>query len=701
MSAQSIVRGWPEAAFTRRTLLIFLVTLQTFAGVYSIIKTLPYQGQARLELALIVLFAVLFCWISLAFWTAVFGFVVMWRGRDRFDLVEPGNEASSDAPTLTGRTAILMPIYNEDVKRAFAGLHATYDSLAKTGRLGHFDFFILSDTSDANKWIDEEMAWIDLCQAVKGYGRIFYRHRRQNIRRKSGNIADFCRRWGTKYDYMIVLDADSVMEGNTIVRLVRMMDHRPQAGLIQTASLAVNQSSLFGRIQQFANQVYTPMFAAGMHFWSLGESPYWGHNAIIRVAPFMQHCALPRLPGRAPFGGEILSHDFVEAALLGRAGWEVWLAYNLAGSYEETPPTLYDELKRDQRWCQGNLQHARLLTAAGIRAGHRAVFLTGIFTYVSAFLWLVFLGLTTGELALQSLFEPDYFSSEPSLFPIWPRWQPEVALALLGTTFFMLFVPKFLALALIIKHRRQELFGGLLPLGVSVILEALISAIFAPIRMIFHSRFVLTTLMGGSIRWNAQRRGDGQIGFGEAIRQQGWSTLIAVTWGCSVYWLNPLAFWLFVPVFAGLILAVPLTVYSSRPSCGLASRRCKLFLTPEECRERVGIVSCKNALLQEQEARSHTPRVQDAFVRAIVEPYTNAVHVALSARTQRRVTLQSLELEEKVLSEGPASLNAAEKKRLLLDANAMARLHLKVWELGPPEIEAASAHSQANSAPRS
>ncbi|MGH7828327.1 MAG: glucans biosynthesis glucosyltransferase MdoH [Candidatus Binatia bacterium] len=684
MSTRYVVSGWRKAALARRTLLIFLVSLQTCAGVYSIIKTLPYQGQARFELGLIVLFAVLFSWISLGFWTALAGFILRWRRQDRFDLAESPSGAFAGESALTTRTAILMPIYNEDVKPAFAGVRATYASLRKTGQLQSFDFFILSDTNDPNKWIEEEMAWTELCQAAEGYDRIYYRHRRQNIRRKSGNIADFCRRWGANYDYMIVLDADSVMEGDAIVRLVRMMDHRPRAGLIQTVSLAVNQSSLFGRIQQFANQVYTPVFAAGMHFWSLGESPYWGHNAIVRVAPFMEHCALPRLSGSGPLGGEILSHDFVEAALLGRAGWEVWLAYGLSGSYEETPPTLYDELKRDQRWCQGNLQHARLLPARGIRPGHRAVFLTGILTYVSALLWLVFLCLTTAELALQSLFEPDYFSNGPSLFPIWPRWHPEVAVALLGTTFFMLFVPKFLALALILKNGEQKSFGGFGPLCASVVIEALISAILAPIRMMFHSRFVLTTFMGRSIRWIAQRRGEGQIGFVDAVHQQGWVTVIAIAWAAGVYWVNPLALWLFAPVFVGSILAIPLTVYSSRRSLGLASRNCKLFLIPQELHRGEGIVRHKQALLDQAEERLHmSGPTPEAFERAIFEPYTNTVHVALLGKRRPRASSQSMQLQRKLLSDGIDSLTSAEKKRLLLNGSALAELHLKVWDLDP------------------
>ena len=255
----------------------------------------------------------------------------------------------------------------------FAGLEATYRSLGATGRLEEFDFYVLSDTRDPERQVEEEAAWADVCRAVDGFGRIFYRHRRNNIKRKSGNIADFLRRWGRNYEYMVVFDADSVMAGSTLVRLVGLMDAHPAAGIIQTVPTMVNRETLYGRVQQFASRAYGPMLAAGLHFWQLGESYYWGHNAILRVEPFMRHCALSRLPGRPPFGGEILSHDFVEAALMGRSGGEVWIAYDLPGSYEESPPTLLDELKRDRRWCQGNLQHSRLLFADGIRAGHRAI----------------------------------------------------------------------------------------------------------------------------------------------------------------------------------------------------------------------------------------------------------------------------------------------------------------------------------------
>ena len=135
-----------------------------------------------------------------------------------------------------------------------------------------------------------------------------------NIGRKAGNIAEFVRNWGGAYDYMIVLDADSIMSGQSLVTLAQTMDAHPTVGIIQTLPLLAGRETLFARLLQFAVRVSGPMFGSGLTFWQLGESNYWGHNAIIRMRAFADHCSLPRLPGSPPFGGEIMSHDIVEAA---------------------------------------------------------------------------------------------------------------------------------------------------------------------------------------------------------------------------------------------------------------------------------------------------------------------------------------------------------------------------------------------------
>ncbi|HMD61548.1 MAG TPA: glucans biosynthesis glucosyltransferase MdoH, partial [Opitutaceae bacterium] len=356
-------------------------------------------GLSGLEIALLVLFVPLFAHISVGFCTAFVGFYVINRGGDSSRISVYAPEGAK--PRLAS-TAIVMPVFNEDPSRVFEGIRVVFKSVQQTEGAEHFDFFILSDSNQPNQWIREEVAWVELCKQVGGFGKIFYRKRRQAINKKAGNVADFLRRWGRNYRYMVVLDADSVMTGEALVRLVTMMEANPSVGIIQTAPRIVRGETLYARLQAFANRLYSPLFLAGLNYWQQHEGNYWGHNAILRVQPFMDHCALPGLPGNEPFGGRILSHDFVEAALMRKAGWAVWLAYDVEGSFEEGPPTLIESAKRDRRWCQGNLQHAWLLTARGFRPANRFHLLMGIMAYVSSPLWLLFLILSTVEMVGRS-----------------------------------------------------------------------------------------------------------------------------------------------------------------------------------------------------------------------------------------------------------------------------------------------------------
>jgi len=673
---------WRQMAWGRRIILAILVLAQTVLASWYLARTFPYPSLSSLEIAIVATFAILFAWISFSFWTAIAGFWVLWRRGKRFSADDLVDEVGRP---LMSRTAVLMPICNEEVTRVFAGVEATYRSLADTGHLASFDFYILSDTSDPDRLVEEELAWAQTCEAVDGVGKIYYRHRRNHIKRKSGNIADFLRRWGKNYDYMIVFDADSVMSGKALVGLARMMDRYPRAGIIQTCPILVNRESLFARMQQFASRAFGFMFSASLHFWQLGESYYWGHNAIVRVQPFLTHCGLARLPGKPPFGGEIFSHDFVEAALMGRAGWEVWIVYDLPGSYEESPPTLLDELKRDRRWCQGNLQHLRLLFADGIRFGHRAIMLMGIMTYASAFFWAIFLFLTTAEVVAESLTPPVYFASEPSLFPLWPQWHPEWAIALLSTTAVLLFLPKFLSFLLIVKNGERRRFGGLFRASTSIVLEVLLSTLFAPVRMWFHSQFVLLTVLGRQIKWGAQRRDDTETSWKEALRQHGISMVCGIIWLLGVFWINPvLGYWL-LPVTLSLVLSAPISVYSSRASWGRALRRGGLFLIPEEL-VRTEVLEGLGACL----ARSQTNQEHGyGFVRAVSEPRANALHIRMlrgkgpaSAKTGER----NSSLRRRAAAEGPESLSPSDRACLLRDGQSMAALHLKVRQIRDPDL---------------
>jgi membrane glycosyltransferase len=306
-----------------------------------------------------------------------------------------------------------------------------------------------------------------------------------------------------------------------------------------------------------------------------------------------------------------LSHDFVEAALMGRAGQEVWLALDLAGSYEESPPNLLDELKRDRRWCQGNLQHLRVLFADGVKTGHRAILAMGVMAYASALFWAAFLILNTIQLATQSLTSPDYFSSEPSLFPVWPRWNPEWAIALASTTALLLFLPKLLSFIWIVERGAANQFGGPARLGMSIVLEIILSTLLAPLRMWFHSKFVLLTLFGRTIKWNAQQRAASGTSWSEALRAHGVATLFAGGWIAAVSWLNAAMFVWLLPVAIPLLLSIALSVYSSRVAVGDASRRQRLFEIPEE-ENPPPVIAELQGLLHERMCRVSSPSVLPA-----------------------------------------------------------------------------------------
>jgi len=378
---------WQVAASRRRFVLLVLVALSAIGATAMLTQVLPVYELNILRVGQVALFSLLFAWVAAGFFTALMGFWVQLRGDPHALKYEDvlHHSLSPDA-----RTAIIMPICNEQVATVFAGLRATCESLAAAGGSRMFDLYVLSDTSDPTLRAAELAAWAELRTTLGGCGRVYYRWRQHRTKRKSGNVADFCRRWGKDYRYMVVLDADSVMTGDALITMVKLMEAHPTAGIIQTAPQACGLSTIHARAQQFAGRVAGRLFTAGMQYWQLGESHYWGHNAIIRVEPFMKHCALAPLAGRGGLSGDILSHDFVEAALMRRAGYHVWLVHDLPGSYEQQPPNLLEELGRDRRWCQGNLQNARLLTEPGLHGVHRAMLLTGAFAYLSAPLWLGF-----------------------------------------------------------------------------------------------------------------------------------------------------------------------------------------------------------------------------------------------------------------------------------------------------------------------
>lgn len=546
----------------------------TLLGAREMYEVVSVTRTTALQWLLLGLFTINFSWIALAFTSALLGFLA---------LLWPGRRPAPAAWAASTRTAVVMPVYNERTARTFASVQAIMESVEETGRGEAFDYFILSDSTDPDAWIAEERAFADLRDRFGSDARVYYRHREKNLHRKAGNIADFVSRWGGAYEHMIVLDADSLMTGECIVGLVAAMEADPDAGIIQTLPLIINRNTLFARVQQFAARVHGPVIATGLAVWTGSDGNYWGHNAIIRTRAFADHCGLPDLKGRPPFGGHILSHDFVEAALMRRAGWRVYMLPGLSGSYEESPPSLIDLSTRDRRWCQGNLQHSRVIGARGLKLPTRQHFATGIAAYLASPFWMFQLIVGIALVLQTKYIRPEYFSRDFTLFPSWPRFDPERALQLFAVTMAILLAPKLFGLLLMLFNgacRRAS--GGTIRLFVSSLIELVLSALIAPILMLIQSGSVFQILLGRDTGWNPQRRDDGSIPFSDIVRRHRWHTAFGLVTGISGFLIATSLFLWMSPTILGLVLAIPISWLSGSLTAGLALKRLGLLMTPEE-----------------------------------------------------------------------------------------------------------------------
>lgn len=548
--------------------------LLTAYGTYEMYQVVSVSRTTILQWMLVALFTVNFSWIAVAFTSALLGF---------FALLRQPKATAALPSSLSHRTAIVMPVYNEQTSRTFAALEAIYESVQATGLGDNFDYFILSDTTNSDAWIAEERAFLALRERLGPSARFYYRHRPKNYHRKAGNIADFVSRWGGHYEHMLVLDADSLMTGECIARLAATMEADPDAGIIQSLPLIINRNTLFARVQQFAARVTGPVIATGLAIWMGRDGNYWGHNAIIRTKAFAAQGGLPDLKGKPPLGGHILSHDFVEAALLRRAGWSVYMLPDLQGSYEESPPSLIDLSARDRRWCQGNLQHMRVITAKGLKLPTRQHFATGIMSYLASPFWLFQLIVGIALVLQTTYIRPEYFARDFRLYPIWPRFDPERALALFALTMGILLAPKIFGLILmLIRGKERRASGGAFRLVVSSLIEIILSALLAPILMLIQSGSVFQILLGRDTGWQPQRRDDGSIPLKDIIRRHRSHTVLGVLAGISAFMIATSLFLWMSPTILGLLLAIPLSWLSGQLGVGLALKRLGLLMTPEE-----------------------------------------------------------------------------------------------------------------------
>lgn len=565
---------WQMAAKRRRTVFMLLTLVSTVLATTLFADMQPDYDSAFLQYGQLGLFALLSAWVVTGFMTAMMGFYVTLFG-DKHTL--SAKQVQHHALDKSTRTAIIMPICNEDVRTVFAGLRATCESVALSGHVQAFDVFVLSDSSDAAIVQAERAAWEDLraqlaSQPDQPQIEVYYRLRQRRTDRKAGNVADFCRRWGKDYRYMVVLDADSVMSGDCLVSMVKLMEANPTAGIIQTATQAIGHVTLHARAQQFGSRVTGRLFTLGMQFWQMGESHYWGHNAIIRIEPFMQHCALARIDGTGGMAGSIMSHDFVEAALMRRAGYHVWLVADLIGSYEQQPPDLLAELQRDRRWCQGNLQNSRLIAEPGMHPVHRSMFATGAMAYLSAPLWLCFMTLGTALWLSGSPMVSDWDVLPGELVSLW-AW-----------TLSMLFLPRVLGLAAVLLNRQQQAYGGTASLLRSALLETLIALLQAPIRMVAHSLFVVIALTGLKLEWKSPPREAAAVPWRHALRQLAPMSAVIAVLAAGIALIDASALVWLLPVGLPLLLSIPMTVLTSKVGVGTAMRAQNYLLIPEETR---------------------------------------------------------------------------------------------------------------------
>jgi membrane glycosyltransferase len=556
--------------YARFILIVVTVGVTTY-GIYQMLQVVRFASMTLLQGTMIFFFAISLSWIAFSAGSVLAG------ASKRRDTILP------EQTSVAALTALVMPIYNEDPARTAAALQAMAEALQRIDAHRGFEIVMLSDSTDADAWIRETLSVGKLRAALNGVMSVWYRRRWLNIARKSGNLEDFVTRWGGRYDHMIVLDADSLIDAPTLKQLVQAMQADPKLGILQTAPQLIGARTFFARLQQFAACVYGPVITRGLSAWSGDSGNYWGHNAIIRVPAFAQYCGLPKLQGRKPFGGFVLSHDFVEAALMRRGGWKVRMATDCGGSWEESPPTLIDIAIRDRRWAQGNLQHMKIIGSAGLRFISRMHLGVGIMSYLSSPMWLVMIGIGFA-LAIQSrLIRPEYFSHDFQLFPTWPRFDVALMMALFWFSLVVLLIPKMLGLIRALLSRRiRRGGGGVIGLSASFLLEVILSALYAPILMIVQCRHVFEVFMGRDSGWKAQRRDGGSTTWGDAWRFHRRHMLLSCVTAVIVYFISPpLLAWV-SPALLGLFLAVPLSRFSGSEALGNFLLRFALLRTPEE-----------------------------------------------------------------------------------------------------------------------
>jgi len=569
----------------RRCIVIVLNVLTYFMLLWVLGRVLGAGGWTILDGVLFVAFATGSPWTVMGFWNALIGLWLLHGIGDPiaevapFAIVGPTAQPSKENKTaqssgenepLTIDTAILMTVRNEDPARAILRLRTVRDSIERTGHGARFSYFVLSDTDQVDVGEKEELAVAEWRATLppQDAARITYRRREVNTGYKAGNVREFCDRWGAGFELMLPLDADSLMSGAAIVELVRMAQSHPRIGIIQSLVVGLPSSSAFARIFQFGMRHGMRSYSMGQAWWTGDCGPFWGHNAVVRIKPFVEVCALPDLPGKPPFGGQILSHDQVEATLMRRAGFEVRVLPFEHGSWEENPPTILDFLERDARWCQGNMQYLKLLDLPGLFAMSRFQLIWAV---------LMFLGLPAWTLMIGLLPFAAWQAQSIAAFP------SGLAAGLYVAFFLMYLMPKIAGLLdVVLTKGGMARYGGAPRFLLSGLIELVFSFLQGAVSTIRTTIFMVGLAFGVSVFWGGQNRDAYGVTFATALRALWPQTLFGVL-VCGALWIiNPSVLVWSLPLTAGYLLAIPFAVLTADPSIGEWFRRHRICAIPEE-----------------------------------------------------------------------------------------------------------------------
>jgi membrane glycosyltransferase len=541
----------------------------TAAGMLVLMASALFAERLdALGFAMLAAFSLTVPWTVIGFWNAVIGLFLMAFCRAPAAVVSPGLQDSVGDDPITESTALLVCVRNEEPERLRRNLSWMIGGLAARAEAKRFHLYVLSDSDRPELAHAEEAVAQELAQRFGDRLAVTYRRRSHSTGYKAGNIRDFCERWGSDHAFAIVLDADSLMTAQAMLRLVRIMQRRPRIGILQTLVTGLPSASAFARISQFGMRLGMHSYTLGAASWQGDCGPYWGHNAILRLQPFIDHCRLPLLRGKPPLGGHVLSHDQIEAVLMRRAGYEVRVLVDEGGSWEENPPTLIEFIRRDLRWCQGNLQYFHFLAAPGLKLLSRCQIALAIAMYLSPAGWIGFLLLGT-------------FRSAPV--------REGVGLALFAAVMAMTFAPKLATLAdVLARPRLRAAFGGSAQVLAGAAIETLFWMMVAPVCAVAVALFLLSVACGRQTGWTGQQRDAARLTFRHAAAKLWPQTLLGIAGFVCLLIQSPGLFWtLSSPIYISLGASIPIAMLTAHPALGrmlLAAGICRM---PEESHPNV------------------------------------------------------------------------------------------------------------------